>query len=138
MRAGYFLSGGPLTPFPGPPFSKMAAESNFPPWDVQDVKFLPPPQILGQTIDRCIRFSLWWINFLYQFICCYSTNHWFDRFFDSSFFNHNPRVVAIGEDSPRLLQPPPPPPPPGLQTLIADIKACLKSKSSFKFFLSTI
>ena len=25
--------------FPGPPLSKMAAESNFPPWDVQDVKF---------------------------------------------------------------------------------------------------
>ena len=29
--AGYSL--------PGPPLSNMAAESNFPPWDVQDVKF---------------------------------------------------------------------------------------------------
>ena len=25
--------------FLGPPLSKMAAESNFPPWDVQDIKF---------------------------------------------------------------------------------------------------
>ena len=50
MRAGYFLSGGPLTPFPGPPFFKMAAESNFPPWDVQDVKFPPPPQSWGKPL----------------------------------------------------------------------------------------
>ena len=43
MTTGYFLSGGPLiTSFPGPPFAKMAAELNFPPWEVQDVKFPTP------------------------------------------------------------------------------------------------
>ena len=33
MATGYFLRWRPsYHSFPGPPFSKMAAESNFPPW----------------------------------------------------------------------------------------------------------
>ena len=51
--------------FPGPPLSKMAAESNFPPWGCSirmsislpmctSMSLIPSPPILRQTIDRCI------------------------------------------------------------------------------------
>ena len=43
--AGYSL--------PGPPLSNMAAESNFPPWDVQDVNFLPACASLGGIPVGC-------------------------------------------------------------------------------------
>ena len=70
MTSGYFQDGGPLIARPSPP-SKMATESNFPPGqgtlvdvkiptlvELHEVKFpwvAPPPPILGQTIDRCIK-----------------------------------------------------------------------------------
>ena len=113
------------------------------PGDVQGVKFPiphvhstksnshgltppPPSPILGQTIDRCISFSLWWTNFLYQFISRYSTNHWFDRFSLLSLIatrGFGLFKATIGEDSrPRLLT---------ANIQIADMKVCFKSKSSF-------
>ena len=67
MTTGYFLRWRPsYHSFPGPPLSKMAAESNFPPWGRSGCQIpyprtlqfpwvaLAPSPILGQTIDRCI------------------------------------------------------------------------------------
>ena len=67
MTTGYFLRWRPsYHSFPGPPLSKMAAESNFPPLGrsgcqipyprtLQFPWVAPAPSpILGQTIDRCI------------------------------------------------------------------------------------
>ena len=67
MATGCFLRWRPsYHSFPGPPFSKMPAESNFPPWGHSGCQ-IPYPRtfqfpcvapasspIMGQTIDRCI------------------------------------------------------------------------------------